>query len=228
MKITKTDFYQNPAYRILQFTRKFIWMQIHYFFLTLISFMINDEGHKKLDKNSNCKDFFYLDKNNDPYKINPKTTDEKINFPLNKSAIVITDIVESTSLYNLNPYLMKKSLDIHYKIVYDLVKKHMGHIVANEGDSFQLIFKKIEDSIDFCKEFFALHTQAVSYFQVRIGIGVSQGRLFARRFYGYKIFGSPINEILGIVNHNCGNCICIKKSTITRSGIAPCSLFCIH
>lgn len=227
MSIWNFQIYLKQAFTLYTLVKKFIWMQIYCIGLTIISFMFSEDGEEIKDNFENRGRFFSDDKFKSS-NINLKTTDEKISFPLDTSSFVITDVVESTRLYNSNPQLMKESLDLHYKIIYSLVEKYLGHIVCNEGDSFQLLFKKLENSIEFCKEFFILHAKSVSYFQVRAGVGISQGRLHTRKFCGYKVFGSPINEILGIVNHNCGNCICVKHSILKKCGIPSTEIFCVH
>jgi hypothetical protein len=155
-----------------------------------------------------------------------KQTDKFINFPLLNTIIIITDIVQSTRLYIENPILMKESLQIHYKIVNLLVRKYFGHIVANEGDSFHLIFQRMEDSIGFCKDFFVQHKRYISYFKVRIGL--NQGKFIARKVSGYELFGKCIEETLSLFGHNCGDAVCIKRSVLDKNHILTCPWICEH
>lgn len=156
-----------------------------------------------------------------------KTTDPKINFSMRKAALLVTDIVGNTIRFNRNPLKMKKYVLIHYCIVHTLIRKYSGHIVANEGDSFHLLFENLDKAIQFYKEFDVEHKEKVPYFEVRAGI--AQGSFDVKNIDGIKIFGSCVNDILGTISHNSGKKVCIKRKVLDNSKVAnPCSLFCIH
>lgn len=155
-----------------------------------------------------------------------KSTDESINFSLKSSIIVVTDIIDNTRLYNEFPLKMKYYVILHYKMVVLLLRKHSGHLVANEGDSFHLAFQNLENATDFAIEFLSMHLQENPFFQVRVGI--NKGKLCVRKFCGYKVFGKVIEETQDFSKHNQGRCICIKKRLIEKQSLLQEDFFCIH
>lgn len=155
-----------------------------------------------------------------------RTTDQNISFPLGKAALVITDIVNSTRLYNENPLRMRHFLDIHMKMVRSLLKKYSGHVVANEGDSFHLVFQYIENGIRFAQELARQHREFIPYFAVRIG--VNKGGLCVRRLCGYKVFGKTVDDTVRFLQHNCGDRICINGKILEKQHTKNSLMFCRH
>lgn len=140
--------------------------------------------------------------------------------------IVLTDIIDNTRLFNEYPLKMQYYVEQHYKMVLSILRRHGGHVVANEGDSFHLAFQHIGSAVNFCKEFISRHCNEITLFQVRIGM--NKGKLCVRKCGGYKVFGESIEEMLNFFRHNDGSRICIKSRLFEKYGIFPRELFCIH
>ncbi len=154
-----------------------------------------------------------------------KYTDVTINFALEKSFILITDIIGNTKLYNENPCRMKNQVDRHDSIVRYLTKEFNGHIVANEGDSFHIAFETIYNAINFGIN---LRPQLKDqYIDFAVKIAINHGVMSVRNFYGYKCYGEPIDEALMYIKHNDGKKICIKNN-ILKNGLASLNFFCLH
>lgn len=155
-----------------------------------------------------------------------KSTDQNVKFPLEKAVLVVTDIIDSTRLYNANPQKMRCYFDIHTGIVKSLLRKYSGHIVANEGDSFHLVFQHLENAIRFSRELVKRHRESISYFEVRIG--VNKGTLCVRRLCGYKVFGKTVDETIEFSRHSCGNRICINGNVLKKHHIKDDTMLCKH
>lgn len=155
-----------------------------------------------------------------------KYTDKHVGFSLRNSFIVITDIVNSTGLYNDNPRKMNKKIKIHDDLISKLVKKYTGHIVSNEGDSFGLAFEFINNAIGFCTEF--LNELEMERVGLDVRVGINTGVMHVRNLYGYKCFGQPVNELSRLIRHSQGGRICIKEEHIAGYKLEPAKIFCIH
>lgn len=155
-----------------------------------------------------------------------KITDQSIKFPLEQSILIITDIIDSTKLYNENPLKMQFFVESHKKIVKALIKRHLGHVVANEGDSFRLVFQHFDNAIRFAHEFIAKHNEEISYFKVRMVM--NKGLLCVRNLCGFKVFGKPVNDALELFKHNSGNQVCIKKNVVVKYNLKNDDILCIH
>lgn len=155
-----------------------------------------------------------------------RTTDQEVRFPLGKAVLVITDIVGSTRLYNENPQRMKHFLDIHMKMVRCLLEKYSGHVVANEGDSFHLVFQYLDNGIKFSLDLARQHRELIPHFAVRIG--VNKGGLCVRRLCGYKVFGKTVDDTVRFLQHNCGDRICIDGSVLEKHHTKNSFMFCRH
>lgn len=160
------------------------------------------------------------------FKISPKHTDEHINFPLEGAIILITDIIESTRLYNENPLKMKFYLDLHKATVKSLLKKNSGHVVGEEGDSFYLAFQHIRQALRFTREFIGQHRDNITYFKVRMAL--AKGNLCVRNIYGYKVYGRPLDEAIQRFEHNPGNKICLSRKMALKYNLLIESNLCIH
>lgn len=155
-----------------------------------------------------------------------KHTDKQIEFPLEKAFLVVTDIINSTSLYNELPLKMKHNLEVHRKMVKNLLKKYSGHIVADEGDSFHLVFQSIENSVKFSKEFLERHNETIDLFKVRIGI--NRGNLQVKNMCGYKVYGKPVDDLIQFFGHNNGNKICLTEKMFKKYNLKNDHIFCKH
>eukprot|EP00899_Mesostigma_viride_P024245 jgi/Mesvir1/5004/Mv03151-RA.1 len=67
-------------------------------------------------------------------------------------AAVVTDIEGSTSLWEWNPEVMKRSLAIHHRVLRSLLPKYHGYESDTEGDSFSLIFHDAIDALGWAME----------------------------------------------------------------------------
>lgn len=155
-----------------------------------------------------------------------KNTDEYIEFPLKSPVVVLTDIISSTRLFNEHPQKMKQHIIAHHREILSLLRRHNGHLVANEGDSFHMAFQHFEGAVKFCKELIRWHCSEASLFRVRVGI--NKGHLSVRKFCGYKVYGESIEEIQEFFGHNDGMRICIKRQLIEKYNAALENTFCIH
>lgn len=154
-----------------------------------------------------------------------KTTDKKVNFSLSHSYIVVSDIINSTYLYNENPLKMKREVDMHDELALNALRKYNGHVVANEGDSFSVVFETLENAVEFSKNFTSQIKAIKSNIKIRIGI--NSGFMNVRKYFGYKCFGKPIDEINEFTKHNIGDKICIKGILLEGTQYQM-SHFCIH
>lgn len=69
--------------------------------------------------------------------------------PVGDVTIVYTDVQGSTSLWEADPYSMKKATDIHDSIIRKCYSEHGGYEISTEGDSFNLAFQHPADAIGF-------------------------------------------------------------------------------
>eukprot|EP00899_Mesostigma_viride_P016019 jgi/Mesvir1/24418/Mv11080-RA.2 len=67
-------------------------------------------------------------------------------------AAVVTDIEGSTSLWEWNPEVMKRSLAIHHHVLRSLLPKYHGYESDTEGDSFTLVFHDAIDALGWAME----------------------------------------------------------------------------
>lgn len=155
-----------------------------------------------------------------------KYTDRTVNFPLKDCFILATDIVNSTLLYNENPRWMKAQIDTHDAIVKRLVKTFNGHIVANEGDSFNLAFQFVQDAINFALNFQDQLDEYGVDFKVRIGI--NKGPMFVRKVCGYKLYGAAVEEVTAFIRHSKGEKICMRESLLLLHNIRYFKNLCKH
>ena len=65
--------------------------------------------------------------------------------------LVETDIQGSTSLWEeVSPSVMRRSIDLHNKIMRGLIAVHFGWEVGSEGDAFVIAFHEVKDAAAFC------------------------------------------------------------------------------
>lgn len=155
-----------------------------------------------------------------------KQTDKNIRFKVENSFLVITDIINNTFLYNEYPLKMKSNLEIHRKIIRKLLKHYSGHIVADEGDSYQLVFETLVNAVGFSKDYIEQHHENIDLFKVRIGI--NNGNLQVKNVCGCKVYGEPVDELIDIFKHNVGEKVCMTRRFFEESNLKSNKLFCIH
>jgi Adenylate and Guanylate cyclase catalytic domain len=73
---------------------------------------------------------------------------ENVNLKQEKVALLFTDIVGSSKLWNVSEKKMFNALDEHYIRIKKIVNKNKGEIVKSIGDAFMLSFKDIKDAIN--------------------------------------------------------------------------------
>jgi hypothetical protein len=83
-----------------------------------------------------------------------------------KGAIIFTDIVKSSILWNKNPSKMMELLKKHDKIIMKIVKYYGGTVVKTIGDAFMIYIKKIEDAVKLSIEII----DSIDFFNFRIGM----------------------------------------------------------
>ncbi|KAI4292501.1 hypothetical protein PAPHI01_1775 [Pancytospora philotis] len=153
-------------------------------------------------------------------------TDLDISFPLDNCYILVTDIVDSTRLYDENPRWMKAQTDLHDQIARRLVRVFNGHVVGNEGDSFHLAFQNIYDAINFGNNFKDQLDELGVELSVRVGI--NRGQMHIRNCCGYKLYGEPVTELIKFFSHSRGEKLCVKKSLLLNNNITHVKSFCLH
>eukprot|EP00899_Mesostigma_viride_P016023 jgi/Mesvir1/24421/Mv11081-RA.1 len=70
----------------------------------------------------------------------------------NNDRVLSADIEGSTSLWEWNPEVMKRSLAIHHRVLRSLLPKYHGYESDTEGDSFSLIFHDAIDALGWAME----------------------------------------------------------------------------
>jgi class 3 adenylate cyclase len=63
---------------------------------------------------------------------------------------VFTDVADSTRLWEWNPGIMDRAIDVHNQTIRALLEEYGGHEIRNEGDSFTLSFHEAPDAVRFC------------------------------------------------------------------------------
>lgn len=74
----------------------------------------------------------------------------KVKIPRGEVTIVITDIQDSTMMWEQDPIAMKDALDLHDRIMRKCYCQHNGYEITTEGDSFHLAFHHTLDALSFC------------------------------------------------------------------------------
>eukprot|EP00744_Colponema_vietnamica_P001134 GILI01001915.1.p1 GENE.GILI01001915.1~~GILI01001915.1.p1 ORF type:complete len:1543 (+),score=376.49 GILI01001915.1:381-4631(+) len=62
-------------------------------------------------------------------------------------SLIFTDIQSSTSLWAEVPDDMAKAIDIHHRLIRELIKKYNGYEVKTIGDAFMIAFKNADDAV---------------------------------------------------------------------------------
>ena len=61
--------------------------------------------------------------------------------------IIFTDIQSSTSLWAEVPEEMGAALEVHHRLIRQLIKRHRGYEVKTIGDAFMIAFKEADDAV---------------------------------------------------------------------------------
>uniref|UniRef100_A0A7S3Q0D2 Guanylate cyclase domain-containing protein n=1 Tax=Chaetoceros debilis TaxID=122233 RepID=A0A7S3Q0D2_9STRA len=73
-----------------------------------------------------------------------------VKIPKGEVTIVITDIQDSTMMWEQDPVAMRDALDLHDRIMRKCYCQHNGYEITTEGDSFHLAFHHALDALSFC------------------------------------------------------------------------------
>ena len=77
---------------------------------------------------------------------------QKIKAPEGELAIVFTDIVKSTYIWENEPLAMKTAMVKHDEMVRAVTVRHQGYEVKQNGDGFMLAFQTAISALEFCLE----------------------------------------------------------------------------
>jgi len=69
--------------------------------------------------------------------------------PKDFGTIVLTDIEDSTALWEANPQAMRKALALHDQTMRRLMAENYGYEVTTEGDAFVICFHEAADALNF-------------------------------------------------------------------------------
>ena len=70
--------------------------------------------------------------------------------PKDAMAVVFTDIVKSTAIWEKDPEIMTTAMSIHDDLVRQLCTVHAGYEVKQNGDGFMIAFQAAIDALRFC------------------------------------------------------------------------------
>jgi len=122
-------------------------------------------------------------------------------------SVVFTDIVGSSSLWQLYPVLMKRNLGKHSRQVRRLVDKYNGLVLEFIGDAFLIIFKGV-NNVDAAIGFAMNLQQELEYSKrihfesdifLRVRVGICTGDVNVRRYklqncFMQGVFGNVVNS----------------------------------
>ncbi|KAM0671596.1 hypothetical protein CWI42_060940 [Ordospora colligata] len=161
-------------------------------------------------------------------------------FLQNDLALVVTDIADSTDMWNRQPDAMYRTIELHDEMARKLCIEHGGCEIRNEGDSFLLAFTDINDALKFCKEF---HRNVLAAFRswmpfisimrrkvlpIKVRIAVCQGPVVLSRDSVLNVHGETVSKIYSMKAHP--DKICIHNGCIHSSmaEIRKMPLLCVH
>lgn len=72
--------------------------------------------------------------------------------PTSPLAIVFTDIVESTMMWEWNYVAMAAAMRLHDSLIRSLIRLHDGYEVKHTGDGFMVVFQRPTNALKFCLE----------------------------------------------------------------------------
>jgi len=88
-------------------------------------------------------------------------------------AIVFTDIVKSTAIWEKNSSAMAESMTIHDDLLRNLTATHSGYEVKQNGDGFMIAFQSAVSALNFCLDV-QLQLQEQKWPQELLDIGPAQ------------------------------------------------------
>jgi len=154
-------------------------------------------------------------------------------------ALVVTDIADSTDLWNHSPDAMYRTIELHDEMARSLCATHGGCEIRNEGDSFLFAFTDTNDALKFCKEFhrsvFAAFRNWVPFgiirrrvLPIKVRIAVCQGPVALSRDSILSVHGEAVSRIYAMKAHP--DKICIHNSCVhsAMAAIRKMPLLCVH
>lgn len=129
--------------------------------------------------------------------------------------IVLTDIVQSTCLWNTNRFKMAKCIIEHDLIAQKLIKNNNGVELRNEGDSFLILFYNQTEAMNFAIEFY-YQIRKIDYDndnKIGIKIAINYGEINTLNRSKEKVFGCCVRDIYKIISHTPRDVICINNLT---------------
>lgn len=80
----------------------------------------------------------------------PETAMASASAPEGSLAIVFTDIVKSTDIWESSPTAMTKAMMLHDAMIRELTIQHLGYEVKQNGDGFMIAFQTAVAALEFC------------------------------------------------------------------------------
>ncbi len=77
---------------------------------------------------------------------------QQMKAPEGTLAIVFSDIVKSTDIWDSKPQAMAKAMAKHDEMVRNLMVRHQGYEVKQNGDGFMIAFQTAVSALEFCLE----------------------------------------------------------------------------
>lgn len=191
---------------------------------------INKFEHINKHKNEDSTQIFLWDPKSDEKKKTPFALSDLIfyyemtyNFKGRKRSIipfesqfcyiVLTDIVQSTCLWNKNRFKMAKCIVEHDRIAHNLIKNHNGIELRNEGDSFLILFYNQKEALNFAIEFY-YQIRKINYdneHNIGIKIAINYGKINALKKSKEKVCACCVKDIYEIISHTPRDIICINN-----------------
>lgn len=123
------------------------------------------------------------------------------------AAVMFTDVVHSSKLWNLYPAEMFKALRFLDTFIFATCIKNGGKVIKTIGDSTMLLFDDLPSAIEVGKKIQAkllskTHALYVKHIRLRIRIGISYGEVYRYRmkvgdnhshYYLPDVFGRVVN-----------------------------------
>lgn len=78
------------------------------------------------------------------------SSDKDDGAPTSPLAVVFTDIVKSTALWESNADVMAKAMEVHDDLIRKLTNEHSGYEVKQNGDGFMIVFQTAITALKFC------------------------------------------------------------------------------
>lgn len=141
--------------------------------------------------------------------------------------IVLTDLCNSTHLWNTDRFKMAKVIKEHDKIFYKYMEQNNGIELRNEGDSFLAVFFTKDECLNFVHGFYK-DVSDISYdddTKVGVKIAVSYDKLSRANTNRRKYCKTIVDQTYKMSEHSTIDRICINHSVVESEEN---QLYCIH